>query len=1149
MRFRIVQFCSGFLLVFLCAAIALAQNATGSITGTVTDPTGAVLPNASVTVTNTATGATRKLTTGSEGNYSAENLAPGEYEVKVEASGFTSQIKTLIVQVGNTANGAFAMSVGAASQTVEVVGAAPILNTSDSGLGGVVTQKQVESLPLNGRSFLSVALLEPGVTVTYQATSGVLNQNDFFQVGIGGAPSYMTVISVDGARANDRITGGTSQNFSSETVQEFQIGTIGFDLSSGTVSAGAVNIVSRSGGNQYHGSGFLFFRDHNMAAYPGLNRQCLSPSALCNDPESRKRLLDPFFVRRQYGGAIGGPIKKNKLFFFANYERSDQIGAQPITFTDPLLAGFNHIGQVPFDQHLIGTRVDYRFNDKHSIFVRGNIDKNDSVAGTGLESTWIASSNYSYQTQFALTSVLTPKLVNDFRFSYSYYRNRLFPPSQETCERLASDPTFCFGVGSTQITFFGGLSIGNNTNTPQDRHPRTYQYTDNVNWTLGTHRLRFGVNWEHVYSHGSWFRNYAGTFSSFSPTTVQNQNPSLFNTLPASLKPGYTGPRPTFAELLQLPVTGQLTIGIGDGFQPVEYLHDKLNNNDHLRFYVQDSWQIRPKFTLNYGLAWSFETNEVYHELDRPDYLRPTGLQLGKIPRDYNNFDPALGFAWSVNDKTVIRSSFSLHHSSGNRTYLKLQDQILIGPAGSGLTSYSTGALPNLKLGPGTVCNPQAAGTCLNFSTPSDFRGQDMVNFLSTIRGLLESGARYNGQDLSIRNIEVRKAAPAAGSEAIFDSNYRTPYTIHLNVGVQRQVLPNLSVSADFVMRRGVKFGANEFMLDDLNRWNRFSRYTIIGVETPPVPGVTTGTNNPTRNPVLPVCTTAQANDPKAQCAINSIFYGQPGILSRYSALQIKVDKRFSQGFSLTGAYALSRYTTFNSFASYADNSENFGLSGGTPKHSLSFSGIWDLPRYGGGQKWLRGALNGWQLSTIMQLRSRDINSITLGTFDAEGDGLFVFRLPGTGINSFGRGQDADDIRQLVDAYNAKFPAPRDTILRDIGRANRDFLGAPYPYIILPEDFSSGDSFLTHDLRVTRTISFGEKVKLNLIAEGFNIFNIANLSGFTGSLASAAYQRPTATTAGRPNPNNNFGQATGRVSPIFGTGGPRAFQLAARISF
>ena len=1117
---------------------AYAQNATGAINGIVSDPNNEMISNAVVTVTNKATGVTRKITTKSEGTFRFENMVPAEYEVKVEAQGFITQIQNYIVQVGQTTTGNFSLTIGATSQTIEVTGGAPILNTSDSGLGGVVTRNQVESLPLNGRSFLSVAGREPGVTVTYQARSGVLNQNDFFQVGVGGAPSYMTVISVDGARANDRITGGTSQNFSAETVQEFQINTIGFDLSIGTVSAGAVNIVSRSGGNDFHGSGFLFFRDHNMAAFPGLTRNCpglTTDSPLCRNADTRKRLEDPFFVRRQYGGTVGGPIINNKLFFFANYERSDQVGAQPIAFTDPLLTGLNHIGQVPFDQHLIGVRLDYNLNEKHNIFVRGNIDKNDSVAGSGMESTWIASSNYSYQTQLGLTSVLKPNLVNDFRFSYSYYRNRLFPPSQEECERLSSDPAFCIGVGGTQISFFGGLTIGNNANTPQDRHPRTYQFTDNFSWTRGSHRIRFGATWEHISSHGSWFRNYAGTFSTFSPLTVQATNPTLYETLPASVKPGYTGRPPTYAELLQLPVSGQLTIGIGDGGQPVEYLYDKLTTNNLIRLYLQDSWQIRPKFTLNYGLAWSFETNDVYHELDRPQYLAPTGIRLDKIPYDTNNFDPALGFAWSVNSKTVVRSSISLHHSSGNRTYLKLQDQILIGPAGSGLVSAASGAVPNPRFGePG---QPQF----LNFATnqPVDFRAQDMVNYLPTLRGILESNNRYNGTDLSIRNIEVRKSAPAAGSEAIFDANFRTPYTIHFNGGVQRQITSNLTISADFVMRRGVKFGANEFMLEDINRWNRFSGYTLLA----------SGTAIPVRNPVIPACTGAQANDPKAQCSVNSIYYGQPGILSRYNALQVKLDKRISNGFSITGAYALARYTTWNSFTSYEDYRLNSGVSGATPLHSFTFSGIWDLPKYGGDQRLVRGLLNGWQLSTIMQMRSRDISSVTLGTLDPEGDGLFVFRLPGTDINSFGRGQDADDIRQLVAAYNAQYPAAPDTQLRNIGRPNRDALGTAYPYIVLPDDFSSGDSFLTHDLRVTRSISIGEKVRLNLIAEGFNIFNIANLTGYSGSLASAAYIRPTATVPGRPNPNNNFGRATNRVSPIFGTGGPRAFQFAVRLNF
>ena len=1155
------------LVLLLGNAVPLtAQNATGAINGTVKDQSDAIITNATVTATHKATNASRKVKAGEDGTYGFDNLQPGQYDVKVEAQGFSSQIITLTVEVGATTTKNFSMAVGAITDVVDVTGSStPIINKTDSSIGGVVNQMQVENLPLNGRSFLSVAALEPGVTVTYQATSGVLNQNDFFQVSVGGAPSYMTTISVDGARANDRITGGTSQNFSSETVQEFQISTIGFDLSTGTVSAGAVNIVSRSGSNKFHGSAFFFFRDHNMSAFTGFRRPCdpIAPSRLCSDPEARKRLEDPFFIRRQYGGTFGGPIKKDKLFFFANYERSDQVGAQPITFNDPLLLGFNHIAKVPFDQHLIGTRVDYRVNDSHTLFVRGNIDKNDSVAGGGLESTWIESNNFSYQTQLGVTSLLTSKLVNDFRLSYSYFRNRLQPPSQKVCEDIASDPNFCFGVGGPQITFFGGLSIGTNTNTPQDRHPRTYQWTDNVSWTKGTHRLRFGGNYEHIYSHGSWFRNSTGTFSlNWNPATLQ-ANPNLvaqaiYNSLPASLKVGYTGPAPTFAELLQLPVNGQETVGIGDGAQPVAYLYDKLTKNNHIRFYIQDAWQITPKFTLNYGLGWSWEDNVVYHELDRPAYLKPLGVSLARIPQDKNNFDPAVGFAWSINDKTVIRTSGSLHHTSANRSYLKLQDQILNGPAGSGLTSAGSSTVPNPRFGqPG---QPQF----LTFPTsgnPVDFRGTELLSLQSYIINTLTESSPFNGTNLAVRNIEVRKQAPSVGAEAIFDENFPTPYTIHFNGGIQREIMRNLAVSADFVMRRGVKFGAYEGQWEDLNRWNRFLPPTYT---TNAATGIVTGTVG-ARNPVIPVCTAAQTalarTDPiayaAAQCSTNSIYYGRPGILSRYSALQVKIDKRFDHGFQLTGAYALARYTSFTGFGyiSFTDHSKNVGLSNAVPKHQFTFSGIWDLPDIKGDNQFLRGALNGWQLSTIMQMRSKDFTTLTLGTLDVEGDGTFVFLLPGSEIGDFGRRLNNNDVRRLVDQYNATVPAPKDVPSNRVPGANRDNVTVVYPYLVLPDKFQSGDSFLTHDLRVTRTINIGEKTKLNLIAEGFNIFNIANLTGYTGSLSSAAYIRPVqnaqgvVTTPGSNPPSNIFGQPTGRYNSIFGTGSPRAFQFAARVSF
>ncbi len=208
-----------------------------------------------------------------------------------------------------------------------------------------------------------------------------------------------------------------------------------------------------------------------------------------------------------------------------------------------------------------------------------------------------------------------------------------------------------------------------------------------------------------------------------------------------------------------------------------------------------------------------------------------------------------------------------------------------------------------------------------------------------------------------------------------------------------------------------------------------------------------------------------------------------------------------------------------------------------------------------------------------MQMQSGTPTSVTLpGTLDIDGDGTFVNRLPGTGVSSFGYNMNADDIRNLVAKYNASIPAAPAVLLPGVTAAQRDALGTALPFIILPDDFSNSDSFLTHDLRVARSIPFTEKVKLQLIAEGFNIFNVANLNGFSGTLnavvrATRDPRTGVVTPPTRPNGTPleqnfdcsgpraafacglTFGQPTGRVSPIFGSGGPRAFQLAARLSF
>ncbi|MBZ5607296.1 MAG: carboxypeptidase-like regulatory domain-containing protein [Acidobacteriia bacterium] len=1130
-------------IAFLSVPQAQAQT-TGSIHGSVTDPNGAVIPGAAVSATNKGTDLNRRVTTNPEGSFGFENLPPGQYDVRAEQQGFTSQLQAVTVQVGTNTTVNFAMTLGSTSQTVEVSDAAVAVNTMDSVVGGVMNQQRVDNLPLNGRSFLSIAALQPGVTVSYVNGSGPTSPNSFFNVSVAGAPTAQTTISFDGARVNDRITGGTSQNFSSESVQEFQIQTFGFDLASGTVSTGAVNVISRSGSNELHGSGFFFFRDHNMAAFSGLKRPtdptALNPACLVPTSSACHSLQDPYFVRKQFGGSIGGPIIKDRLFFFGNYERNDQIGATTVAFSDPLLYGWNHVAKQPLAGHLAGVKFDYRINANNQLFVRGNIDSNHAISPSSsgaLESTWDASSNFANQAAMGLTTVISPTLVNDFKFSYSYWRNHLSGPTQAECLAIASGISdYCFGAGSTRVTYFGGLTIGNDINVPQDRNPRTYQVTDGLTWIKGAHRFRFGVNLEENVSHGSWSRNLQGSFAAIAPATLQAANPAIYNALPASLHVGATGLTPTFAELNQLPVTGSLTIGFGDAGQPVNYLDSKIWHNLLSRAYAQDAWSIRKGVTLTYGLGWSHETNLVFHNTTRSGFLAPLlgASDLGTVPSQYRDFDPTVGLAWSIgkSQRTVIRAGASLHHASGNVDYLTLQDLVLNAPAGIGLTQSDSTGIANPKAG-----QPGQPAT-LNFTTPVQFTAADMLNYLPTIKAQVAAAAIYTGKDLSIRNVDVVKTVQGPQlNDIVLDQSFKTPYTFQVNLGVQREILPRTVLSVDYVMSRAVHFGVYEGEWVDLNRFNRIGSYTLAA----------SGTATVTRNPVLPQCTAAQAKDPRAECSLGGIDLGEPGMLSRYQSLQFQLNRGMSHGLQFSTSYALTRNKGFTGINNYDNLFEGYGTVGGTRTHRVTASAIWQVPAFNGGNAFVRQVVNGWQLSTSMDMASGAPISVRLGSFDVNGDGTRIFNLPGTGNNTFGGDTSIGDIRKLVDAYNATYPAPPNTPLSTIGRANRDTTGSAYPYVVLPDNFQPADSFLTHDLRITRTFALAERFKLLLIGEAFNLFNIANLTGYSGTLQGVV--RPTTAAGVATNPTFTFGIPTSRVNPVFGSGGPRALQVAARITF
>jgi len=1119
----------GIILALACAVLSLAQASTGSIRGAVTDPTGAVVPNATVIIKHLDTNLERRMATNEEGLFNADNLQPGEYEVRAEMQGFQKALQRVTVLTGNTHTADFTLTVGSSSETVVITSEAAQLNTSDYKIDGLITRERIEALPLNGRNFLELAQLEPGVTVRTTANPGAL-ANSFTQVQIAGVSGALTRISVDGANVNDRVTGGSATNFSQETVQEFQITTFNFDLATSVTGIGSVNIVSRTGTNALHGSGFFFFRDHNLAAYPNLNRSASNP--------------DPFFARRQAGFSLSGPAKKDKLFWFTNFDYNNQTSVSEVAHTrttgdgGAFAATFNHIGQAPLHARLFNVRLDDKVNEKHHAFLRYSEEHNEFLGPVGSqnESTWLNGDNNAYNAVLGLTSVLTPRLVNDLRLNYNFLASALAPPTAQNCGNSIG----CLGAAGPFITVLGtGFSIGTTSGLPTDRANRTYQVTDTLSWQKGAHRLRIGGEFEKYVRFGSTATQDTGLLSLFGPEQVRTLSPATYAALPASLKSPAAGPI-TLSDILRLPVS-TFSIGVGDYSSPAPFNREQARRTNRYRLFYQDGWQVRPSFTFNYGLAWIYESNLRNYDLPRPKYLAPVlgdGVNLEPPPHEYKHFSPALGFAWALGKqkKTVIRGGGGLYWDSDIGSS-RIAERRVLGPSGNGrVVIDGTGIVNPLfgQTGQPANLSPTTAVTALI--------GQQVVNLIPGIKAAEEARFGRLG-DLSVQNIQLLKAN---ASQPIFSHDTRTPYDIHVTFGVQREIVRNMVVTADFIMRRGVAFGGPHTIFDvDLNRFNSV-RVTSVD----PITNVPTTVS--TR--VIPVCqgattaaTIALRNDPNAQCSVGEIRVYQSASNTRYVGLHVKLDKRFANRYQFTASYAFSRYNSWNGIVNLNNWFESYGVNDNDRPHRFNFSGIWELPEYQGEQRFWRGLLSGWQLSTISQFQSAPPLNPTIA-IDVDGDGISTYTLPGIAWNGLGRGASASDIRRAVEKYNADVlarsnPRPANPTAAQTAACTLVVSGqtlcAPrtprnqvYPLITLPENFSNGDTLFSTDLRLTRVVKLREKVKLLLIGEGFNIFNISNLGGYTGNLQSTS-----------------FGTPTTRTNQVFGSGGPRAFQIAARINF
>jgi carboxypeptidase family protein len=1087
------------LLAALACMLALAQAPTGIITGTLTDESGAVIPNATVTITNKAEGVVaRTATTDAQGYYSAPSLPAGDYEVRAEVSGFRTVQRDASVLAGSTTTVNMPMTLGATKEVVTVEAASSQINYETHNIQGVIDRSAIQDLPLNGRSYLQLAQLEPGVTIG-TGTPGQFNA--LFTVSVLGAGNR-TVITIDGGNVSDNVTtagGISSMNFSQETVQEFQLSEVNFDLSTPVAAGGAINVVTRSGSNTWHGSAYFFFRDHNMAAYPNLIRSPADPN--------------PFFARRNPGAWLGGPIIKDKLFFFFNYEYQNQVQALATQTTSPFLAPLTGTYGSPYAGKTLSARFDYHLNSKNNFFLRYSHDGNSGFAQAlefGDPSNWAHNTNWADQSIIGWTSTLTPTLVNDLRFQFNYWTNANLQAVPSDC----SAPCVA-GTLPSVFTFLGSNlpATGPNFDAPQARTTRRYEMIEALSWQKGSHRLKFGADLNPTRSYGLWGFCTPMCVGAFSPDYL---NATFGPTIAHALFPAVPTTFKTDSDVLNLPVlniASSLFSGIPVGSVATPAPYDRSQNEwaNQYRAYFQDVWKIKPNFTVNYGLAWNTQNGFYNSDLAKPQFLAPilgTGSNnLGPTVNNTKEFQPAFGFAWSPgkSQKWVIRGGGGIYWDS-TPYYYKLRESPVIGPLGDGRVTLAASAFTNniagpfggsgvLQIGgspstcpiPGLPCSVVPIGAPIPLGALTTMSVGQFVNLvnqeLPTISAKLFPSTVQTSGPYTTTGIDVAKQ----GVE-IYPTHFPLARSYQTSIGVQRDLGLGMVVTADWARRQGENVSLGE---QDLNHFNL-------------APGPTTA-----GGPVIPTCTKSQLFVPGQECSTGPITFWTDQGRAVYDGLLVKVAKRLEHRYQFTASYALQKGLTdtvnpwnyVNWMASYGEY---------LPHHNLNIAGLVQLP-------W------GFEFSLNSSIISRTPETAVVPNLVLPGTSPINSNepLPGLAFNCLNAGCGKTQLANAVNAYN---------------QAN------PNSQLALPSNYALSSPVFSQDIRLTKTFVVKERYRFTVLAEMFNALNISNLTIGTYQLDAKNVLNPAAQTY-------SFGQPTGRVTQTFGSGGPRALQVGARFSF
>jgi hypothetical protein len=1020
-----------FLSLTFSVVIAAAQPPGAVVRGLVTDASGGAAIGAQVTVTSRDTGLVRAAVTAADGQFAIASLPAGSYRLEVAQAGFKTHTRTFELFVSQDLRVDATLEVGGAAERVEVTGSLVALERDSAAIGTIVDNRQIDNLPLDGRNVLELTLLSAGTAPAPQGSASSVRGD--FGFSVSGGREDANGFLLDGVDNVDPKLNTPAVRPTVDAIREFNVATSSYDSSIGRYGAGQVNIVLKSGTNSLSGSAYGFFRNGALDA-----RNFFAPS---DEPA-------PDYSRQQFGGSVGGPIVKDTLFVFANYEGtrltegitqvanvptaaerngdfSQSLLPQPVNFLtgQPFPGGtippffMNPVGQAIAALYPLPNRATPLANYVSSPNLEDRNDQFDVRIDRPLGGKLDVTARYSFSDRtldepfsgpgFSLlpgygnrldrraqnfvasgVSVLSSRLVNEARFGYTRVANQVNQAGAGTSiNNQVGLPELSANPrdwGLSFITVTGYSPLGHEYNNPQKGITDAFQFVDTLTWSPGAHLFKAGFDFRAVKQDA--FRD------------VQSRGNLTFTPF------AYTGN--ALADLL----LGLPTLTVGAQLDNPQRLR-----TENVGLFVQDQWRATDSLTLTAGLRYELTSPPVDVEDRANIYDATTGrlvqVGTGGVPSagyetDKNNFAPRLGFAWSANDDTVVRGAYGIY--------------------------YTLSAL--------------APSEGLYFSDPYFH-----LDFFFPARGL----PPLTLYDPWPSNFPV----PSPQSGFTFQRDLDTPYLQHWSLGVQRQLGATRSIEVGYVGSRGTALITGR----DFN-------------QPRPSPG------NPNLRP--------------------NPFFGDITILesagrSEYNSLQVTFEQRSARGLSALAAYTLGKseddasgFFTSAGDPNYPQDSQNraaeWGRSAFDVRHRFSLGLVWDVP-YDDTRGGVAGALLGnWQVSGVITLQS--------------GRPFTVAMLPEIDVSNTGRAN-------LGFGYNDRPNVTGDPSLAD-GTAERWFNTDAYSFPTFGTFGNSGRNtvdgpgYQNVNAALMKRVPLGSGANLQLRLEAFNLFNRTNFNqpdNFLGS--------------------------------------------------